>query len=101
MTIRRSLLALLFSAFGTWVATAQAPPTGGGSPPAESASAGIPDRLEDMIALALGSNPEVLQAEAKLRLAQANLNQVRLRTTQDVIETFHEPHNQGALLHYA
>ena len=50
----------------------------------------VPNRLVDMLDVALRSNPEVLQTEAKVRQAQADLNQVRLKVTQEVITAYHE-----------
>jgi len=46
--------------------------------------------LEEMLTIALRSNPEILQAEAALRKAQADLNQARLKATQEVIGAFIE-----------
>ena len=50
----------------------------------------IPQNLDEMIAAALQANPEVVLAEAKLRQAQAELNQVRLQVTRDVVTAFAE-----------
>src|SRR2546426_1472001 len=50
----------------------------------------IPKTLEEMLAVALRSNPEILKAEAKVRKAEADLNQVRLKVTQEVIASYHE-----------
>jgi hypothetical protein len=50
----------------------------------------IPQTLEEMLAIALRSNPEILKAEAKVRKAEADLNQARLRVTQEVISGYHE-----------
>jgi hypothetical protein len=50
----------------------------------------IPQNLDEMIAAALRANPEVVLAEAKLRQAQAELNQVRLQVTRDVVTAFAE-----------
>lgn len=50
----------------------------------------LPATLEEMLAVALRSNPEILKADAKVRKAQADLNQVRLKVTQQLITTYHE-----------
>jgi hypothetical protein len=50
----------------------------------------IPQGLDEMIASALRSNPEVLLADAKVRQAQAELNQARLKVTRDVVTAFNE-----------
>jgi len=50
----------------------------------------IPKTLEEMLAVALRSNPEILKGEAKVRKAEADLNQVRLKVTQEVIASYHE-----------
>lgn len=44
-----------------------------------------PKSIEGMIAAALRSNPDVLVAEAKVREAEAELNRVRMKVTQDVM----------------
>src|SRR5262245_39540919 len=50
----------------------------------------LPKGLDEMIATALKASPEVLLAEAKLRQAQAELNQTRLKVTRDVVAAFNE-----------
>jgi len=54
------------------------------------APARVPGTLDEMIALALRSNPEVLVAEARLRQAQAELNQARLKLTQQVVDLYNQ-----------
>jgi hypothetical protein len=54
--------------------------------PGPTAPAKPPQALGDMLARAMQSNPEVLLAEARLEQARAELNQVRLKVTQEVIE---------------
>lgn len=76
-------------------------PGAGGGGPAPNKTVELPkapETLEEMLAVALRSNPEVLQSEAKLRIAQANLNQTRLRVTQQVISGFHERQKQIEIL---
>ena len=46
---------------------------------AQETGARVPRDLEEMLALAIRGNPEVLLAEAKLRQAEAELNQIRLK----------------------
>jgi len=53
--------------------------------PANPLSAKIPDTLEGLLEQALRSNPEVIVAEAKVREAQAELNQARLKVTLQVL----------------
>jgi len=53
-------------------------------------AAPVPGSLDDMLAMALTSNPEILEAETKVRQAQARWNQTRLRVVQAVIAAFHE-----------
>jgi hypothetical protein len=55
-----------------------------------------PKNLDEMIATALKANPDVLLAEAKLREAQAELNQVRLKVTREVVTAF-EKRKQGSV----
>ena len=82
-------------------AQAPAPSEQKASPPAASAGpagglAGIrgggnlPQDLDGLVAAALRANPEVLQAEAKLRKAEADLNQARLKATRDVVTAFED-----------
>jgi hypothetical protein len=58
----------------------------------------IPSSLDEMIAAALRANPEIVLAEAKLRQAQAELNQVRLQVTRDVVTAFNERHHREGVL---
>ncbi len=58
----------------------------------------IPDSLDEMLAVALRSNPEILQAEAKVQQAEARLNQARLKAAQEVATAFHERMKQRDLL---
>jgi hypothetical protein len=59
----------------------------------------VPNNLDEMIATALKTSPEVLLAEAKLRQAQAELNEVRLRVTREVVGAFNDKkHKQSALV---
>ncbi len=50
----------------------------------------IPKDLEEMLARAFRSNPEIQLAEAKLRGVEAELNQVRLRITEEVMGLFND-----------
>ena len=50
----------------------------------------LPTDLAEMLAVAIESNPEIEQAEAKLRQAQADLKQVRLSVTRQVVTSFHQ-----------
>src|SRR5687767_10648903 len=77
-----SKLSALFLA--VWI-VAGAPPT-----PAQNVPAPVPTNLDEMIATALKASPEVLLAEAKLRQAQAELNQARLKVTREVVGAFSE-----------
>ncbi|MBI4602150.1 MAG: hypothetical protein HY721_09340 [Planctomycetes bacterium] len=58
----------------------------------------IPGALEEQIAAAMRSNPDILVAEAKLRQAQAELNAVRLKVTQDVLKAHQEQRKQAELI---
>jgi outer membrane protein TolC len=99
----RIIVALLIVGLWTGWTSAQAPPGSGDvaapSPAEPEGAAGegadpaagrMPDSLDGMLAIALRSNPEVLQAEAKLNRAQADLNQARLKVIREVITAFHE-----------
>jgi hypothetical protein len=89
MTTSENLIFALFLAAAA-VAPAQQPagPTGP-----------VPNNLDEMIATALKTSPEVLLAEAKLRQAQAELNEVRLRVTREVVGAFNDKkHKQSALV---
>ena len=68
------------------------------APAAPAAVPAVPRDLGEMLSTALRSNPEVLQAEARLQLAQANCNQARLKAMEEVIATFHEREKQEALI---
>jgi outer membrane protein TolC len=56
-----------------------------------------PQTLEEMLAAALRSNPDILLAEAKLRQAQAELNQARLQVTQRVATLYYDRKKQQQL----
>jgi hypothetical protein len=56
-----------------------------------------PQTLEKMMAAALRSNPDILLAEAKLRQAQAELNQARLQVTQRVATLYYDRRKQEQL----
>jgi hypothetical protein len=62
---------------------------GRGEPNAAAKTANvIPDNLGEALARALGNSPTVLVAEAKVRQAQAELNEVRLSVTHDMTLAF-------------
>ncbi len=74
---------------------------GAGTPGAQSpAVAPVPSSLEDQIALALRSNPDVLLAEAKVRQAQAELNAARLKVTQQVLAGHFEQEKQEQVMRH-
>ncbi|HUY93049.1 MAG TPA: hypothetical protein VMV10_30245 [Pirellulales bacterium] len=50
----------------------------------------LPATLAQALAQALQANPDVLLAEAKVRQAQAEYNQAKLKAAQDVTVAFHE-----------
>ena len=50
----------------------------------------ISENMEELIATALQGNPELQMAEAKVKQAMAELNQIRLRVTQDVVVAHNE-----------
>lgn len=85
----RTILISTFVAVGLLVASpaarAQAPQN-----PGEAGLAPIPGALDEMLAVALKSNPDILLADAKVREAQAALNAARLKVTQDVVKAFHD-----------
>jgi len=78
----RALVSLLVS-IGLVCSVASAQETAGPTGP-------IPRNLDAMIATALKASPEVLLAEAKLRQAQAELNQTRLKVTRDIVAAFND-----------
>lgn len=53
---------------------------------APEASSPVPTDLDEMLALALDANPDVLLAEAKVGQAEAELHQARLKVAQAVME---------------
>ncbi|HVR74211.1 MAG TPA: TolC family protein [Planctomycetota bacterium] len=57
-----------------------------------------PRGLDEMLAIALRSNPEILQADAQVRKAQARLNQVRLRALEEVSTAFHDRERHKAVI---
>src|SRR5207237_8239659 len=59
-------------------------------PPREDKGRGGTSSLEAMLQTALKNNPDIRMAEAKLRVAEANLNRVRLQVTQRVTTYYHE-----------
>lgn len=58
----------------------------------------VPTNLEEMIATGLRASPEVLLAEAKLRQAQAELNQTRLKVTREIVGAFNEKKQKQSAL---
>jgi hypothetical protein len=67
-------------------------------PPPSPRLADVPRNLAEMLEAALRSNPQILQAEAKVRQAQANLNQARLKVMEEVVTAFHEREKQEAAI---
>jgi hypothetical protein len=65
----------------------QSAPGQSSPPPAEPAPA-KPARLEEMLAQALRSNPDVRVAAAKVGEAEAELNRVRLQVVQKVVQAY-------------
>ena len=61
------------------IGLAAGPPLEGREPPTEPAVAGLPS-LEEAIAAANRIRPDVLEAQANVRLAEANLDQARVST---------------------
>jgi hypothetical protein len=45
----------------------------------------VPPSVEDMLQQALSNNPQIKQAESAVALAEANLKEVRMRVTQEVV----------------
>jgi hypothetical protein len=68
--MNRPLFALTWFALAAAFATAQS----------------VPSTLDEMIAVGLKSNPDVLLAEAKMRQAEAELLQARLKVTREIVE---------------
>src|SRR5262249_129713 len=60
-----------------------------------------PLTLEEMLAQAAESNPDVRVAEAKLREAEAELNRTRLQVTQKVVKLYQECKAQRSTLEEA
>ncbi len=58
----------------------------------------LPETLSGMIGLALRSNPDISLAVARLREAEAELNQARLRVTQEVVTTHQQYEISGSRL---
>lgn len=56
----------------------------------ESRAEGLPAKLEDWVATALESNPQVKQAEAEQQLAEAKLREARLMVVRDVTSMFYD-----------
>lgn len=52
--------------------------------------------LEKMLAQALRLNPDILLVEAKVRSAHAELNQARLKVTQDVVSLYYQRKSQDS-----
>ena len=50
----------------------------------------VPSSLEEVLARALRTNPDILLAESKVRQAQAELNQTRLKVTQDTAGLYYQ-----------
>lgn len=48
----------------------------------------VPKTLDEMLDLALRANPDILVAEAKLRQAQAELNQAHLKVAKEVLSAY-------------
>jgi hypothetical protein len=75
-------------------ASASAGPAAGGEDPL----APLPGSLDELLASALRRNPEILVEEARVREAQANLNQARLAVTQAVVRLHFERQEQQRVL---
>ncbi len=96
MRRRFAVLATVFSALVLAPALlAQAPPGNRNSVAREKGAPAellgkLPDAIEEMLAAALHSNPDILRAEARVEEARARLNSARLKVTEDVTHAFHE-----------
>ncbi|HZU38659.1 MAG TPA: TolC family protein [Gemmataceae bacterium] len=67
------------------------------APPAETKKGEIPP-LDQMLAKALRNNPDIRVAEAKVREAEANLNQTRLQVAQKAVQLHHDLESARALV---
>lgn len=82
-----ALLALTLALARSGLATGDADPL-----------APLPGTLDEMLASALARNPEILVEEARVREAQASLNQARLAVTQRVVQLHFEREEQERVL---
>ena len=64
----------------------------------KASSPKLPETLSGMIGLALRSNPDILLAEARLKEAEAELNQARIKVTQEVVTTHQQYEISGSRL---
>jgi hypothetical protein len=87
--IKYAMIALMLAAFGL-CAHAQEKKSDGGKTDGEQTAvlAERPSSLDNMLALALESNPDILVAEADLHHAQAVARQTRLEVSRMLVEAF-------------
>ena len=64
----------------------------------DAALSAVPDSLEAALGAALANNPDILLAGAKLRQAEAELNQVRLKTVQEVLVAYKQYESQKEMV---
>ncbi len=95
VTIATMCLAFSAATFGQEAGRAgPGAPTRGGAASSERRLPDIPSTLDETISVALRANPDVVLAEAKLRQAEAELSQVRLKVAREVIALHNEREKQ-------
>jgi hypothetical protein len=90
------LLSLLLAGAAPGQSSAQ---TQSSTPPAEAPPA-KPSRLEEMLAQALRTNPDVRVAAAKVSEAEAELNRVQLQVVQKVVQAYQAVEAAQAMAEY-
>lgn len=58
----------------------------------------VPSTLDEMLAIGLKSNPDVLLAEAKVRQAEAEMMQARLKVTREIVELWNQRRKKEMLV---
>jgi hypothetical protein len=101
MRSKKLVLSGIAAALLFWGTPAPGQQPGPGQPKDDSNKQPTPSSLEDLLAKALKQNPDILVAETKVRLAEAELNQVRQLVLAKIVAAYADVDAAKAILREA